>query len=55
VKDVMGPPLPVVPAETSAEEVASLLARGQSAVLVDQGGGQHVVITRFDLIHARAK
>ena len=55
VKDVMGPPLPVVPAETSAEQVASLLARGQSAVLVAQGGGQHVVITRFDLIHARAK
>jgi predicted transcriptional regulator len=50
----MGPPLPVVGAETSAEQVASMLARGQNAVLVDQGGGQYVILTRFDLIHARA-
>jgi cystathionine beta-synthase len=55
VDQVMGPPLPVVPADTAAEEVASMLARGQKAVLVDRGGGDLAVITKFDLIHASAK
>ncbi|MGQ0614244.1 MAG: pyridoxal-phosphate dependent enzyme [Planctomycetaceae bacterium] len=55
VSKVMGPPLPVLPAETSGAEVASLLARGTSAVLVDRGGGNLVVLTKFDLIHARAE
>jgi cystathionine beta-synthase len=55
VGDVMGPPLPVVPADTDAEIVAGMLARGQSAVLVDRGGGSYVVLTKFDLIHARAE
>lgn len=55
VEQVMGPPLAIVPADTSAEEIASMLARGQSAVLVDRGGGQLVVLTKFDLIHATAE
>jgi cystathionine beta-synthase len=55
VSQVMGPPLAVVPADTPAEEIAAMLARGQSAVLVDRGGGQLVVLTKFDLIHASAE
>jgi len=55
VGEVMGPPLTVVPADTNAEAVAGMLARGQSAVLVDHGGGNFVVLTKFDLIHARAE
>jgi len=55
VEKAMGPPLPVVPADASAEEVASMLARGTSAVLVDRGGGSLVVLTKFDLIHASAE
>ena len=52
VQEVMGPPLPVLPADTAAEQVAEMLAKGQKAVLVDQGDGNLVVVTKFDLIHA---
>ena len=55
VGKVMGPPLPVMPADTPAEQIASMLARGQKAVLVDRGGGDLVVLTKFDLIHASAR
>ncbi len=55
VEEVMGPPLPVLPAETPAEEIASMLARGVKAVLVDKGRGDLVVLTKFDLIHASAR
>ena len=55
VEAVMGPPLPVLPAETPAEEIASMLSRGVKAVLVDKGEGELVVLTKFDLIHASAK
>jgi cystathionine beta-synthase len=55
VEDVMGPPLPVLPAETPAEEIASMLSRGVKAVLVDKGKGELVVLTKFDLIHASAR
>ncbi len=54
VEGIMGPPLAVVPAGTDVEEIASMLARGQPAVLVDRGAGQLVVLTKFDLIHASA-
>jgi cystathionine beta-synthase len=55
VEAVMGPPLPVLPAGTPAEEIASMLSRGVKAVLVDKGGGELVVLTKFDLIHASAQ
>jgi cystathionine beta-synthase len=55
VADVMGPPLPVLPADTPAEEVASMLSRGVKAVLVAKGNGELVVLTKFDLIHASAR
>jgi len=55
VEKVMGPPLPVMPADTPAEQIASMLARGQKAVLVDRGGGDLVVLTKFDLIHASTR
>jgi predicted transcriptional regulator len=54
VEGIMGPPLAVVPAGTDVEEIASMLARGQPAVLVDRGAGSLVVLTKFDLIHASA-
>jgi len=55
VEQVMGPPLPVVSADTPAEQIASMLARGHKAVVVDRGDSDLVVVTRFDLIHASAK
>ncbi|MFI5402483.1 MAG: hypothetical protein ACHQ1G_06065, partial [Planctomycetota bacterium] len=55
VEKVMGPPLPVLPAETPAEEIASMLSRGVKAVLVDKGKGELVVVTKFDLIHASVR
>jgi cystathionine beta-synthase len=55
VADVMGPPHPVLPADTPAEEVASMLSRGVKAVLVAKGNGELVVLTKFDLIHASAR
>ncbi len=55
VEKIMGPPLPVLPAETPAEEIASMLSRGVKAVLVDKGKGELVVVTKFDLIHASVR
>ncbi len=55
VEKVMGPPLPVLPAETPVEEIASMLSRGVKAVLVDKGKGELVVLTKFDLIHASVR
>jgi len=55
IEAVMGPPLPVLPAETPAEEIASMLSRGTKAVLVDKGKGELAVLTKFDLIHASAR
>ncbi|MHC4957324.1 MAG: cysteine synthase [Planctomycetota bacterium] len=53
VDQFMGPPLPVLPADSPAEDVAGMLAKGpHKAVLVDGGDGQLVVVTKFDLIHA---
>jgi len=37
-----------------AEEIATRIARGQKAVLVDCGGGEVTILTKFDLIHASA-
>ncbi|MFI5404084.1 MAG: pyridoxal-phosphate dependent enzyme [Planctomycetota bacterium] len=55
VEKVMGPPLPVLPAETPAEEIASMLSRGVKAVLVDKGKGELVVVTKFDLLLASVR
>jgi predicted transcriptional regulator len=55
IEEVMGPPLPVMPADTPAEEIASMLSRGTKAVLVDKGKGELAVLTKFDLIHASAR
>jgi cystathionine beta-synthase len=56
VEKVMGPSLPVVAGDTPAEEIAAMLSRGpQKAVLVDRGEGALVIVTKFDLIHARLR
>jgi cystathionine beta-synthase len=55
VEAVMGPPLPVMPGDTPAEEIASMLSRGTKAVLVDKGKGELTMLTKFDLIHASAR
>ncbi|MHC4933732.1 MAG: pyridoxal-phosphate dependent enzyme, partial [Planctomycetota bacterium] len=53
VREVMGESLPVVPGNTRVEEIATRIARGQKAVLVDCGG-EMTILTKFDLIHASA-
>lgn len=50
VKDIMGPPFPVVSGDTSLEVVASRLTRENPAVLVEQHDGTLGIITKYDLI-----
>ena len=50
VKEIMGPPFPVVTGDTSLEVVASRLTRENPAVLVEQPNGSFGIITKYDLI-----
>ncbi|MBL4848396.1 MAG: cystathionine beta-synthase [Planctomycetes bacterium] len=49
VKDVMGPPFPVVSGATPLEEVARQLTRENPAVLVEDEGS-YGIVTKYDLI-----
>ena len=50
VREVMGPPLPCVPADSPIERLTRILSRDSSAVLVEQGGGRLDILTKYDLI-----
>lgn len=47
---IMGPPLPVVGADDSADVVVKLLASRNSAVLVRSNGAVSGILTRFDML-----
>jgi cystathionine beta-synthase len=50
VAEVMGAPFPVVHARDSLEQATRLLARGNDAVLVREGGELTGVVTRIDIV-----
>jgi len=50
VREVMGPPLPCVPADARIERLTRILSRESSAVLVEQEGGRLDIVTKYDLI-----
>jgi cystathionine beta-synthase len=52
VKSIMQPPFPVVKAQTTIDEVSSLINKENSAVLVMDLGGNWHIITKIDVIGA---
>ncbi|MCH2235697.1 MAG: pyridoxal-phosphate dependent enzyme [Crocinitomicaceae bacterium] len=51
---VMQPPLPVVSASVSIEDISDMIDKDTPAVLVDLGDGKHHIVTRHDVISAIA-
>ncbi|NUN48435.1 MAG: pyridoxal-phosphate dependent enzyme [Candidatus Brocadiae bacterium] len=54
VREVMGPPFPVIMPETPLDQVAATITRDVPAVLVRQPGGGYSIITRYDLLYTVA-
>jgi len=50
IREVMGPPLPRVPADASIEKLTRVLSQQGSAVFVEQGDGRLDILTKYDLI-----
>ena len=54
VREVMGPPFPVIMPDTPVDQVAGTVTRECPAVLVKQPGGGYGIITRYDLLYTVA-
>ncbi|MBI2070712.1 MAG: pyridoxal-phosphate dependent enzyme [Elusimicrobia bacterium] len=52
IREVMGPPLPVVTEGTFVDELYKVLTTSTPAVLVKTNNGKSGVITKYDVIHA---
>lgn len=52
VREVMGPPFPIVSRDAGVAQISQLLTRGTSAVLVDMGGGTYDIVTKYDLLRS---
>jgi len=50
VREIMGPPLPRVPADAPIERLTRVLTQQGSAVFVEQADGHLDIITKYDLI-----
>lgn len=50
IKNVMGKPYPVIAANTNVQEIAKLITKENSAVLVTLENGKHHIITKYDII-----
>jgi len=50
ISDVMNPPFPIVNSFTSVEEIASLIRKGNTAVIVALDNEKHGIITKSDVI-----
>ena len=50
VRDIMGPPFPIVDGSSPVREFAGRLGSDNAAVLVRQGNGNLSILTRSDLI-----
>ena len=54
VREVMGPPFPVIMPDTPLDQVAGTITKEVPAVLVKQAGGGYGIITRYDLLYTVA-
>jgi cystathionine beta-synthase len=54
IREVMGPPLPRVPQDTSVERLTQILSRESPAVLVE-GGGRLDILTKYDIVGTIAR
>jgi cystathionine beta-synthase len=50
VREVMGPPLPLLPSEAPVERLTYVLSHDSPAVFVELPGGKFEIITKFDLM-----
>jgi len=50
LREVMGPPLPCVPKDTSVERLTQILSQESPAVLVAGDGGRLDILTKYDLM-----
>ncbi|SEM17083.1 cystathionine beta-synthase [Aquimarina amphilecti] len=50
IREIMNDPFPIVEANTSLDEISSLIKNGNPAVLVALENGKHHIITKYDVI-----
>jgi len=50
IREVMGPPLPILPSEAPVERLTSILSHDSPAVFVELSPGKFEIITKFDLM-----
>ncbi|WP_108802431.1 pyridoxal-phosphate dependent enzyme [Aquimarina sp. Aq107] len=50
IREIMNDPFPIVEANTSLDEISSLIKNGNPAVLVALEDGKHHIITKYDVI-----
>ncbi len=50
IKEVMGPPYPVVRENVAVDKISSLIHKNNQAVIVDSGNGHYHMITKHDII-----
>ena len=54
VREIMGRPFPIVPANTSIHQLTHLLTSESPAIFVDVGG-RYEILTKYDLVAAVAR
>ncbi len=52
LREIMGPPLPVVSPQTEVEALTTYLTKESPALLVQMGDKEFQILTKYDLIHA---
>lgn len=50
IREVMGPPLPMVPSEAPVERLTYILSHDSPAIFIELPGGKYEIITKFDLM-----
>jgi cystathionine beta-synthase len=55
IKDVIEPPLPIVPFDTPVEKLSPLINKGNGAVLSKDDGGNYHIVTKYDVLQALGK
>jgi cystathionine beta-synthase len=50
IREVMGPPLPIVPSEAPVERLTYILSHDSPAVFIELPGGKYEILTKFDLM-----
>lgn len=52
LREIMGPPLPIVHPQAEVEALTITLTKESPAVLVDMGNSSYQILTKYDLVHA---